>query len=170
MEIKVKTYIEPTNNEIELQNLNNKKNYSAYYATAANAIYDLYSRMFYDAICIADYRCVRHEYILPLNGLPDIDDIESDNLVRITFSTSGFYNGRGDFGGKYMYNDLGIEGLRLSGLYQEILGFEKMNNLKSYDLDLIDSYCQHIKKEQEDIRSREPNFNPPVTHHRRIIR
>jgi hypothetical protein len=70
--------------------------------------------------------------------------------------------------GKYRFNELGIEGLQFSGLYYDFPKYQKRaENLKSYDLDIIESYVEYLKKEQENIRLTEINLNLPKEHRTR---
>ena len=157
MELIIKTYIEPFDTPEKLAEYKKNRNHSAYYATASNFAYNIRNKTFYEAITARDYRCVRHELCLKYNGFY-YDDIEPEYIIRLSFSSSGFYDGRGNFGGVYTSNDLGIVGLKLSGVYIETRGFDRINNLKAYDLNLIESYIELIMKEQADIRNEETDY------------
>lgn len=156
---KLLSYKEPiqTKEQENLYNLN--RNRTAYYATIANFVYDFNTKIIYEAISSEKYREVRHELILSYNGF-DFKDIEPENFIRFEFSTVGCYSINCEYTGKYRYNELGISGLQYSGLYYDLPQYQKRtNNLKSYDLDIIESYIEYLKKEQNQIRTTEKNLN-----------
>ena len=127
-------------------------------------MYDLKTKIIYEAISCEDYREVRHELILSKNGLA-FSDIEPENFIRFEFNTTDCYDTTHHYTGLYRYSELGIEGLQFSGLYYDIPKYQKRaDGLKSYDLDIIESYVEYLKKEQAYIRGSEVNLNLPKEH------
>ena len=155
MELKIITYAEPIDTEEKKEMYRKKRNYSAYYPTVANVVYNYRTKIFYEGLTSDVYRGISHEALMEYCGI-DYEH-EPENYIRITFSTYGAYDGNYHFDGNYVNNDLGITGLKLSEIYH-YCGAEKINNLKAYDLDLIESYCQKIKQEQVEIRENEANL------------
>lgn len=125
---------------------------------------DLKTKIIYEAISCEDYREVRHELILSKNGLA-FSDIEPENFIWFEFNTTDCYDAKHHYTGLYRYSELGIEGLQFSELYYDIPKYQKRADaLKSYDLDIIESYVEYLKKEQAYIRESEINLNLPKEH------
>ncbi|MBO6257420.1 hypothetical protein J6N69_05235 [bacterium] len=168
VEFKHITYNEPVTNEDQRYMLIKKRNYSAYYPTKSAFIYDIRSYTIYDAILWESYRWTIHENIFSFHGF-HFNDIEPENFIRFVFITDGCYNAKGQFLDKYDYNELGIPGLSYAWMYYE--GYKELqkraDKLKSYDLDIIESYVEYLKNEQATIRQTEINLNLPKVHDRR---
>ena len=168
VEFKHKTYNEPITNKEQEFTLIKSRNYSAYYPTKSTFIYDIHSSTIYDVILCENYRWTLHENIFSYHGF-HFSGIEPENFIRFAFLTNGCYSSKGQFLNKYEYNELGISGLSYSWMYYE--GYKSMqqraNALKSYDLDVIESYVDYLKKEQAAIRQTEINLNFPKTPDRR---
>ena len=164
VEFKLISYSEPVETAEQKLQLARKRNRCAYFATVANFVYDLKTKIIYEAISCEDYREVRHELILSKNGLA-FSDIEPENFIRFEFNKTDCYDTTHHYTGLYRYSELGIEGLQFSGLYYDIPKYQKRaDGLKSYDLDIIESYVEYLKKEQAYIRGSEVNLNLPKEH------
>lgn len=168
VDFKLISYIEPIETKEQYFLYAVKRNCSGYYITVSNFVYDCNAKIVYDAVTIKDYRNVRHEDVLSLNGIylkiVEPEEIEPENFIRFAFSTLGCYDLKCQFSEMYHDNELGIAGLCFSGLYYDIPKYQsRINKLKSYDLDVIESYVGTLKKEQEHIRQSEINLNLPKT-------
>lgn len=170
VEFKHITYNEPVENDEQRFTLIKSRNYTAFYPTCSNFVYDVQTKTIYDAIYCDVYRNVRHELILSDNGF-NFKSIEPDNFIRFDFNTDGCFNLKCNYTGIYTFNELGIAGLHFSGLYYDFAKYKKRSNqLKVYDLNIIESYVEYLKEEQEHIRQTEMNLNlrkTPRRHKRR---
>ena len=164
VEFKLVSYKEPIKTKEQEMLFTRKRNYTAYFSTVANFVYDFHTKIIYEALSCENYREVRHELILSYNGF-DFTDIEPENFIRFEFNTKGCYTPKYQYCENYRYSELGIAGLQFSGLYYDFPKYQKRAaDLKSYDLDIIESYIEIIKKEQEQIRQTEINLNLPKVH------
>lgn len=167
VEFKLVSYTEPIITKEQKIQFAQNRNKSAYFITVANFVYDFHTKIIYEALSCEKYREVRHELILTNNGF-NFTDIEPENFIRFEFNTTDCYNTMHQYLGKYRFHELGIEGLQFSGLYYDFPKYQKRaENLKSYDLDIIESYVEYLKKEQENIRLTEINLNLPKEHRTR---
>jgi len=157
MYLKILTYKEAIESPQQQEQFLKARNYSAYYPTTANFVYNLHNKTFYEGFTIDNYRFIRHEYCMQYNGCL-FDSTEPDYMLRLALNTLGFYDGKGHYGGEYSFAQLGIKGLKYSDAYAETLDVERISKLKSYDLDLIEAYIQNIIDEQEAIRCEEPDM------------
>ena len=161
VEFKLVTYKEPINSDEQEFKLIKRRNYSAYNSTVSNFVYDIKTKIIYDTIYCENYRSSNHETILKSNGFNFLS-IEPDNFIRFAFNTTDCYNNKYQFTGNYRYNELGIVGLQYSEFYYDIpLYKQRANELKKYDLDIIESYIEFLKTEQRTIRETEINLNLP---------
>ncbi len=162
VDFKLVTYHEPITSEEQEYALIKSRNYAAYYPTKSGFIYDMNTKIIYDAIFCKEYRWVTHEKLLNLNGFYFKNNEESDNFIRLIYITEGCYDLKGNFLDKYRYNEFGIGGLAYSLIYYDHKNLQqRAENLKSYDLDILESYVDTLKKEQAEIRRTEINLNLP---------
>lgn len=167
VDFKLATYNEPTENEEQEFLLIKNRNRSAYFITKSNFVYNVHSKTIYDAISYNTYREVRHETILLGNGFK-FNDIEPEPFIRFEFNTTGCYNSKYAYIGKYTFSELGIPGLVFSGLYYDLPHYkQRADALKNYDLNIIESYINYLMDEQKKIRSTEINLNLPKEYKRR---
>ncbi len=163
VDFKLFTYKEPVETKEQKLLLIKNRNRSAYYPTSTNFVYNIITKAVYDAICIEKYREVRHELVMEKFGF-NFDDIEPDEIIRFDFNTANCYDLKCQFTGQYRFSELGIRGLAFSGLYSDFPKYKKRaDNLKSYDLDIIESYINYLEEEQAQIRKTEINLNLPRT-------
>lgn len=167
VEFKLVSYKEPIKTKEQELQYARSRNRTAYFATVANFVYDSNTKIVYDAIFCENYREIRHELVLSCNGF-DFSDIEPENFIRFAFNTTDCYSTKHQYLGSYRFNELGISGLQFSGLYYDFPKYQqRVSDLKSYDLDIIESYVKSLEKEQEQIRLTEINLNLPKVHRAR---
>ncbi len=160
VDFKLVTYHEPIETEEQRFLLVKSRNQTAYYATRSYFVYNSMSKTIYDAICCRSYRMVIHEDILSLNGFNFEEDMEPEQFIRFEFDTLGYYDSTSLNLGTYHNSELGIPGLRYGWAYYYIPKYQKrVDNLKVYDLDIIESYINYLKREQAQIRATEINLN-----------
>lgn len=162
MEFKLKTYKETAKTEDEYNLLKFSKNEFAYTPTAPSFLYDINTKIFYDAITCKEYRDVTHSYIFEKFGLEEVKKGTLNNYLRLVFSTEGYINDHGDLTGNFKYCDLGIAGFRISHLYNRFLDISILDKLTSYDLDLIESYIDSLKQEINNIRNSESKIDKKI--------
>ena len=158
MEFKLKTYKEIAQTEDDYNLLKASRNEFAYYPTAPSFLYDLNTKIFYDAITCDEYRDVTHSYIFEKFGLEEVKEGTLNHYLRLVFSTEGYINEQGDITGNFIHCDLGIAGLETSHLYNRFLDISILDELTAYDLDLIESYIGSLIQEVNEIRRAEPKF------------
>lgn len=155
MEFKLKTYKESPKTEDDYNLLKISRNKFAYSPTTPSFLYDLNTKIFYDAISCKEYRDVTHSYIFEKFGLEEVKGGKLDHYLRLVFSTEDYIDNQGNITGDFKHCDMGIAGFMVSHLYNRFLDISELDKLTSYDLDLIESYIDSLKREIMEIRESE---------------
>ena len=145
--MKVKTFKQPVMTEEQERWLNHEQHVFAYSGCyECRFVYNLKDHTIYDAIMNDSFRMNSHSLVFSVHD--NLEKMEKD-CARLSFCTECY--ARGDL----MWNDLGIEGLRISELYGVQYGLDEeiLSRLTKQDLDNIDKYCQELKKEWESLRN-----------------
>ncbi len=159
VEFKLYTYREPIETEEQKYIYAVSRNRTAYYPTIANFLYNMRNKTIYEGISCSKYRSILHEDILSLCGFNFEDDVP-EYFIRFEFDTLGYYNFSNLDLGTYSHCELGVPGLVFSGIYYDIPKHQKRaDNLKAYDMDILESYINSLKREQAQIRATEVNLN-----------
>lgn len=104
-------------------------------------IYNMHDKYIYDCVEIDSYRMDTHSNVIGRH--PELEKQEK-YLLRLAFNTDTKYNG------DYLYNHLGIAGLKMSDLYNcqyaHDYDEEVFNEVTAQDIQRIEEYLNYLKK------------------------